>query len=131
MVEVMPRPGRIALGTDKAYDTADFVAERRRPGGAPTWRRTTTLAARRSMAATTCHPGYAVSLRLCERIEEVFSWTKAVGGMRKTRHRGIALVGGHVTLTAAAYNLVRRLREGGSDLEWLARRHHHHVAAFH
>ena len=83
------------------------------------------------MAATTCHPGYAVSLRLCERIEEVFSWTKAVGGMRKTRHRGIALVGWHVTLTAAAYNLARRLREGGSDLEWLARRHHHHVAAFH
>jgi hypothetical protein len=38
----------------------------------------------------------------------VFGWTKTVAGMRKTRHRGTALVGWMVTFTAAAaYNLVR------------------------
>jgi hypothetical protein len=30
-----------------------------------------------------------------------------VGGMRKLRHRGLALVGWMFTLAAAAYNLVR------------------------
>ena len=58
-------------------------------------------------ARTTGHPGYAVSQRLRRRIEEVFGWMKAVGGLRKTRHRGLARVGWMFTLTAAAYNLVR------------------------
>jgi hypothetical protein len=56
---------------------------------------------------TTRHAGYAVSGRLRKRIEEVFGWTKAAPGFRKTRHRGLARVGWMFTLTAAAYNLVR------------------------
>ena len=56
---------------------------------------------------TTRHPGYRVSLRGRKRIEEVFGWIKTAGGLRKTRHRGTALVGWMFTLTAAAYNLVR------------------------
>ena len=55
---------------------------------------------------TTRHPVYAVSLRGRKRIEEVFGWIKTVGGLRKTRHRGTALVGWMFTL-AAAYNVVR------------------------
>jgi IS5 family transposase len=53
------------------------------------------------------HPGYAVSGRVRKRIEEVFGWTQAVAGFRKTRHRGLARVGWIFTLTATAYNLVR------------------------
>ena len=56
---------------------------------------------------TTRHPGYAVSGRLRKRIEQVFGWTKAAAGFRKTRHRGLARVGWMFTLTATAYNLVR------------------------
>ena len=56
---------------------------------------------------TTRHPGYAVSERVRKRIEEVFGWTKAAAGFRKTRHRGLARVGWMFTLTATAYNLVR------------------------
>jgi hypothetical protein len=56
---------------------------------------------------TTRHPGYGVSLRGRKRIEEVFGWIKTAGGLRKTRHRGTALVRWMFTLTAAAYNLVR------------------------
>ena len=56
---------------------------------------------------TTRHHGYAVSLRVRKRIEEVFGWIKTVGGLRKTRHRGTALVGWMFTLAAAAYNVVR------------------------
>jgi hypothetical protein len=36
-------------------------------------------------ARTTRHPGYAVSGRVRKRIEEVFGWTKATAGFRKTR----------------------------------------------
>ena len=55
---------------------------------------------------TTRHPGYAISGRRRKRIEEIFGWTKATAGLRKTRHHGVARVGWIFTVTAAAYNLV-------------------------
>ena len=42
-----------------------------------------------------------------KRIEEVFGWTKAAAGFRKTHHRGLACVGWMFTLTATADNLIR------------------------
>ena len=39
--------------------------------------------------------------------KEVFGWSKAAAGFRKTRHCGLARVGWMFTLTATAYNLVR------------------------
>jgi hypothetical protein len=33
---------------------------------------------------TTRHPGYALSQRKRNRVEEVFGWVKTVGGLRKT-----------------------------------------------
>ena len=56
---------------------------------------------------TTRHAGYAVSLRLRKRVEEVFGWMKTVGGCRHARYRGVdrtSLVG---YLVATAYHLVR------------------------
>ena len=37
---------------------------------------------------TTRHVGYAASLRIRKRIEEVFGWMKTAGGLCETRHRG-------------------------------------------
>ena len=56
---------------------------------------------------TTRHPGYAVSMNKRKQIEECFGWMKTVGGLRKTRHRGRALVDWFFVLTASAYNLIR------------------------
>jgi hypothetical protein len=56
---------------------------------------------------TTRHPGHALSRRIRKRIEEAFGWTKVPGGLRKTRHRGLARVGWSSTLTAGAYDLIR------------------------
>jgi IS5 family transposase len=50
---------------------------------------------------------YAASQRARNRIEECLGWMKAGAGGRKARHRGLDRVGWRVTLTAAAYNLVR------------------------
>ena len=43
----------------------------------------------------------------CALCEQVFGWMKTVGGLRKLRHRGIALVDWQLTFAATAYNLVR------------------------
>jgi transposase len=98
---------RITLGADKAYDTADFVAEMRRFGVTPHVAQNDN--GRRSAidGRTTRHDGYKASLRHRKRIEEVFGWIKTAGGQRKTRYRGTARVGWMFTLTAAAYNLIR------------------------
>src|ERR1043166_5749008 len=56
---------------------------------------------------TTRHPGYRISTIKRKQIEEPFGWIKTVGGLRKTRHCGRALVEWFFVLTAAAYNLIR------------------------
>jgi IS5 family transposase len=108
MLEQIPGTRQVTVGGDKAYDTADFVAECRnlkvtphvaqnleRPGGSAI------------DARTTQHVGYAISQRKRKRIEECFGWLKTIALMRKVRHRGISKVGWVFTFAAAAYNLVR------------------------
>jgi IS5 family transposase len=107
MVEEMGAAQPITLGADKAYDTADFVAEMRRQDVTP---HVTQNDKRRRSAIdrrTTRHAGYAVSQRVRKRIEEVFGWVKGPGGQRKTRFRGSARVALAFTFAAAAYNLIR------------------------
>jgi len=108
-----PARGRITLGADKAYDVVDFIEALRARRVTPhvtidghltkTGKRRKTAVDRR----TTRHAGYAVSLRVRKRIEEIFGWIKTTANLRKTRHRGRARVGWMFTLAVAAYNLVR------------------------
>jgi transposase len=98
------------VGADKAYDTADFVAEMRRQGVTPHVAQNNKNRRSAIDGRTTRHAGYGVSLKVRKRIEEAFGWMKTVGGMRKTRHRGTALVDWMFTLNAAAYNLARMPR---------------------
>ena len=108
MLEQIPGTQQVTVGGDKAYDTADFVAEFRnlkvtphvaqnleRPGGSAI------------DARTTQHVGYAISQRKRKRIEECFGWLKTIALLRKVRHRGVLRVGWVFTFAAAAYNLVR------------------------
>ena len=107
MLEQIPGTRQATVGGDKAYDTADFVAECRnlkvtphvaqnlaRPGGSAIDTRTTQ------------HVGYAISQRKRKHIEECFGWLKTIALLRKVRHRGIFKVGWNFTFAAAAYNLV-------------------------
>ena len=101
------RPRAITLGADKAYDAEDFVNELRAMRVTPHVAQNT--AGRRSAidGRTTRHPGYVVSQRMRQRIEEAFGWIKTVAGHSKTRLRGRNRVGWAYTFAAAAYNLVR------------------------
>jgi transposase len=104
LVEGIAGWGRVTLGADKGYDREEFVAQLRDHQVTPHIARKTdsTIDAR-----TTRHPGYATSQRKRKRIEEIFGWLKTVGGLRKTRHRGVARVGWMFVFALAVYNLVR------------------------
>ena len=60
-------------------------------------------------ARTTRHPGYAVSLKVRKRVEEIFGfgWMKTIGGFRKTRFRGVERIQLAAYFVGAAYNLLR------------------------
>jgi transposase len=92
------------VGGDKNFDVASFVAAVRELDITP---HVAQKAHSAIDARTTRHAGYEVSQRKRKLIEQVFGWMKTVGGLRKLRHRGGALVDWVLTFTAAAYNLVR------------------------
>jgi hypothetical protein len=96
------------LGGDKACDTADFVADGRAEGITPhvapniTTRRDSNLDWR-----TLRHAGYQLSQRCRQTIEEIFGWRKTIGGLRKTRYRGVQRTGFWAYLVGAAHDLLR------------------------
>ena len=104
MLAASAPPGS-TVGADKGYDVARFVGDVRALEVTPHIARKAPYSA--IDVRTTCHPGYQVSQRKRKLVEQVFGWMKTVGGLRKLRHRGGALVDWIVTFAAAAYNLVR------------------------
>jgi transposase len=110
MLEGIPGPGRITVAADKGYDTRDFVAELRGMHVTPHIAQHTTHRRSAIDGRTTRHPGYTVSQRKRKLVEQAFGWMKTIGGLRKLRHRGGALVTWIFTFTAAAYNIVRLRR---------------------
>ena len=98
------KPGA-TVGADKGYDAPEFVAALRALGVTPH------VAQKAKGSAidgrTTRHAGYRTSLKIRKRIEEVFGWSKTVGGLRKTRFRGLSKVKAQTLFTFAAYNLTR------------------------
>ena len=53
-----------------------------------------------------------MSIHVRRRIESIFGWMKAIGGMRKTRFRGLERVGLHFSIAATAYDILRIARLG-------------------
>ena len=108
MAKEFARETRKTLGADKGYDERKFVADLKQMQVTPHVaqneheRRLSAIDRR-----TARHAGYLASQRIRKRIEEIFGWAKTVGGMRKTRHKGLARVGWQFAFTLAAYNLVR------------------------
>ena len=108
MLRALPGTRRLTLGADKAYDTRGFVADVRTCNVTPHVAQNTRRSGGSAIdARTTRHPGYAVSQTVRKRIEEVFGWAKQIGGLRKTKFRGLARVDFQCLLTMATYNLVR------------------------
>jgi hypothetical protein len=104
---------RITVGEDKAYDTADHVANLRAINVTPHVAQNDSITAtgkRRQSAIdgrTTRHQGYRMSQSCRAMTECIFGWGKQHGTMRKTKHRGIAAVAADFLLNLIAYNLIR------------------------
>jgi transposase len=99
-----------SLGGDKGYHSKAFIDFLRRKGVRPhiaqiDGRTTPGLDGR-----TTRHRSYWISQKKRKRVEEIFGWMKAYGGLRRTRFRGLARVQLHAYLVGAAYNLLRLSR---------------------
>jgi len=96
------------LGADKGYDTLDFVQSLRERKVTP---HVAANVERKGGSAidgrTTRHAGYAVSQRIRKKVEEIFGWLKTIGGIRRTRFRGLKRTQLQVLLAGAAYNLMR------------------------
>jgi transposase len=107
----LPGRRRITLGADKGYDTRDFVESCRALKVTPHLARNEGRAGGSALDRRTArHTGYAVSQKVRKRVEEIFGWMKTVGGLRKTRYRGLDRTQLHAWLVAAAYNLLRIAR---------------------
>ena len=106
---------RITVGEDKAYDTADHVANLRALNVTPHVVQNDSITAtgkRRQSAIdgrTTRHQGYGISQSCRAMTGCIFGWGKQHGTMRKTKQRGIArderLMGAYVARrrTVAVY----------------------------
>ena len=104
---------RITAGEDKAYDTADHVANLRASNVTPhvTQNNSPTKTGKSRCSAiderTTRHEGYGMSQSRRAMIECIFGWGKQHGTMRKTKHRGISRIAADFLLNLIAYNLIR------------------------
>lgn len=111
MLGTVPGSQPKTVGADKAYDTADFVADCRARNIVPHVAQNDTRRGGSAIdARTTRHGGYQASQTIRKKIEEHFGWGKTVGGIRQTMYRGIKRVDQHFKLTMTASNLVRIAR---------------------
>src|SRR5439155_16852158 len=83
-----PGAGRITVGADKNYDTANWVQQVRACGATPHEAQNNTNRRSAIDERTTRHSGYALSQKKRKRVEEIFGWMKTVALMRQVRHRG-------------------------------------------
>ena len=108
MLQDVPGNGRVTVGGDKGFDTAEFVRECRNLHMTP---QVAQNVARRGGSAidgrTTHHASYRLSQKKRKRIEECFGWLKTIALLRQVRHRGTLKVDWIFTFACAAYNLVR------------------------
>jgi len=98
------------LGADKGYHTKDFIADLRerciRPHVAVCENRKTPGLDGRTIRSE----GYKASQKIRKRVEEIFGWGKTVGGLKKTRFKGVDLTQQLALFVGSAYNMLRMAR---------------------
>lgn len=106
----MHRAQVTTLGADKAYHQRKFVEGCRGRGISPHAACKENLAVAGLDGRTTESSGYQTSQRIRKRVEEIFGWMKTVGGMRRTRYKGVDRTQAWAYFVAGAYNLLRMTR---------------------
>jgi transposase len=98
------------VGGDKGYHRKEFITACREREIAPH------VACKKGVALagldgrTTSKRGYQTSQRIRKRVEEIFGWLKTVGGMRRSRYRGMDRTQAWGYFVVGTYNLLRLAR---------------------
>jgi len=100
------------LGADKAYHQKGFVSGCRERNVSPHAACKDKQQVAGLDARTTVRTGYKQSQKARKRVEEIFGWMKTVGGLRRTRYRGIDRTQAWAYFVASAYNLLRLAKLG-------------------
>lgn len=95
------------LGADKAYHQKGFVGGCRQRQISPHAACKDNQNVAGLDARTTHRNGYQRSQKARKRVEEIFGWMKTVGGLRRTRYRGVERTQAWAYFVASAYNLLR------------------------
>jgi len=95
------------VGADKAYHQKKFVTGCREREVAPHTACKAGFEISGLDGRTTSRAGYRTSQRLRKRVEEIFGWIKTVGGLRRTRYRGVERTQAWAYFVAGTYNLLR------------------------
>ena len=104
-----------SIGADKGYHNARMVGFCRAHAIAPHVARIKDRKVTGLDGRTTRTLGYQTSQKLRKRVEEIFGWCKEVGGLRRTRKRGVDRVGLSALLILSSHNLVRMAKLLGAS----------------
>jgi transposase len=98
------------VGADKGYHQKGFVQGCRAQAIAPHVACKEGVKVPGLDGRTTSQSGYQTSQRLRKRVEEIFGWMKTVGGLRRSRYRGLERTQAWGYFVAGTYNLLRLAR---------------------
>jgi transposase len=104
------------VGADKGYHSTEFVQGCREAGVTP---HVAEIKGRKvpGLDGRSKKGGYEKSQRIRKRIEEIFGWMKTIGGLRKTRYRGVERTNACAQMVVGAYNLLRLAKLGSPPAE--------------
>lgn len=95
------------VGADKGYHSRGFIASCRELEIAPHVAEVTGRRVEGMDARTTGRESYKISLIVRRRIESIFGWSKVIGGLKRSRYKGVARNNLCVNFVTCAYNLLR------------------------
>ena len=98
------------VGADKGYHQKQFVEGCRQRRISPHVTAKNKVKIDGLDGRTMAKVGYQISLRIRKRVEEIFGWIKIIGGLRRTRYRGIERTQAWAHFVGATYNLLRMVR---------------------
>lgn len=102
------------VGADKGYHQNGFITACRERGIAPHVACKDGVNLPGLDGRTLRRRGYQTSQRIRKRVEEIFGWIKTVGGLRRSRYRGLERTQAWGYFVAGTYNLLRLARLGAA-----------------
>ena len=99
-----------SIGADKNYHQKSFVSGCRQRGVSPHVACKTGVNVDGLDGRTTRQRSYTTSQRIRKRVEEIIGWIKTVGGLRRSRYRGLERTQAWGYFVAGTYNLLRLAR---------------------